>query len=216
MRWTMRHAQEGNPSRFNRMHHADRRENITILTDLRMHYSCTPPSLLLQSVFISKLFPGHFGSTRNNSKCFFVSPDFSPNRGQRYEEYSERQNVFRNFYQKRPKNSPVPDSQALILNSSRFDNGRLLRDKARLLRDKARLFFNKGSLLRDKGWLLKWSSSSAEQKRYYPYQITKWCRCDADVMHIERWGYSINFQALITSSLSLYRMHQIKKEKLRV
>ena len=56
-----------------------------------MHYSCTPPSLLLQSVFISKLFPGHFGSTRNNSECF-ISPDFSPNRRQRYEFYAKQEN----------------------------------------------------------------------------------------------------------------------------
>ena len=46
-------------------------------------------------------------------------------------------------------------------------------EKARLIFNKGSLLHDKGSLLRDKGWLLKWSSSSAEQKRYYPYQITK-------------------------------------------
>jgi len=51
-----------------------------------MHNSCTPQSLLLLSVFYSKLFPGHFGLTRNNSKCFFVCPDFSPNRLQKYKK----------------------------------------------------------------------------------------------------------------------------------
>jgi len=40
---------------------------------MRMPLPDTTQSLLLQSVFISKLFPGHFGSTRNNSKCFSLS-----------------------------------------------------------------------------------------------------------------------------------------------
>ena len=69
------------------MHHADGANALLILDRMEMPLPDTPQSLLLQSVFISKLFPGHFGSTRNNSKCFFVSPDFSPNRGQRYNLY---------------------------------------------------------------------------------------------------------------------------------
>ena len=37
----------------------------------------TPQSLLLLCVTYSKLFPTHFGLTRNNSKCFVSGPDFS-------------------------------------------------------------------------------------------------------------------------------------------
>jgi hypothetical protein len=55
------------------MHHAYWRECIAIARWKGDAISCTPQSLLLQSVFISKLFPGHFGSTRNNSKCFVQS-----------------------------------------------------------------------------------------------------------------------------------------------
>lgn len=40
--------------------------------DVLGHKILYPPSLLLLSVFYSKLFPGHFGLTRNNSKCFVM------------------------------------------------------------------------------------------------------------------------------------------------
>ena len=86
-----------------------------------------------------------FGWTRNNSECFFLICRTSTST-EVYRRCSRAKirriigttKLFLSFSLKRHQNCPVPDSQAVIwlLNSSRCDNGRLLRDKARLLENR--------------------------------------------------------------------------------
>lgn len=52
----------------------------------RYHYPAHHISIIIDRCY-SKLFPTQFCLTRNNSKCFFVSPDFSPNHLQKYKLY---------------------------------------------------------------------------------------------------------------------------------
>ena len=60
------------------MHHAYWREALLYITDMGMPIPAPHNLYYFKAFFISKLFPGHFGSTRNNSKCFFFLVRMSP------------------------------------------------------------------------------------------------------------------------------------------